>query len=144
MKNSELLILKMYLENWINSCNQKLDSFATMSKDIQSYFMDKKKTTDLYEETELNIEMLKLSNELLQKVSEVATTKCMVLCMHELVKSKINVEEPEMINYLNVNLIKPYVYEKLMQHFLELLAEHEMYEECTLITTTLYCKKNAA
>jgi hypothetical protein len=144
MKNSELLMLEMYLKNWIDRCNDKLDSFAALSKDIQFYFNDKKKNADLYEETELNLEMLKLSSDLLQKVSDVATVKSRVIKMRELVNAKIENQEIELTNFLSVSLIKPYVYEKLMQQFLELLAENEMYEECALITSTLYFERDAA
>ena len=129
MKNSELVILEVYLANWISCLNKEVEYFANLSSIYNKQYIDNIFETDLNKKIEINVNLIHLSDNAIQQISKIAFVKSHVYNMIDVVHRSIE-KDQETIPAPKFSEVKSYVFEKLLFDFLSLLEVLEMFEEC--------------
>lgn len=139
MKNSELIILETYLNNWLASCNQKIEICAIQSNNLAKELLENRIIKNPQIQIENNIYIMRKTTEVFQKINEITIVKASVYEMLSFIRT---LEVENEIDIIDVATIKPYVYERLLDQFITMLEEKEMYEACVLIKNHLLTSFN--
>jgi len=135
MKNQDIHVLKLYFQFQLNNINDKINEIGIDTKGLNLMYF-KNKNSPIPAVTAIkDSEFIKMSCELMRKVSDLADLK--LTCINLLLHPALQPTNKSLSKYLKEYTFEdltPFVYKNSLTKLRKQLEDLEQYEECEAVT----------